>query len=525
MRVRLLVVLATGWVFMPIAQAQVRPEEAPELEAETGTETETEIETDVPVFSARAVTSRAPAPSLPAATSDFELAIGALRRVPRRTTESLLTLAPGLFLVNHAGEYHASTIYLRGFDAGEGQDLEVRVAGIPINEPSNAHGHGYADAHFVIPELVRSVRITEGAFAPEQSDFALAGTASYQLGVRTRGVRARGEIGSFRQRRVMLLWAPAGAEDGTFVGFDLRDSAGFGVQRASTSVALNAGYEHVASRELRVSVLGFAHFADFASAGVVREDDVLARRLPCPPDETSQFFCSPDPTQGGSSARTLLSASLTWTRPGTRLEQTIWGGYRRLRIRENFTGTLLDPRGDGLDEQVDTGTAGLRGRYVAEVRAFDDQAQQLELGWIARHDSGTTRAWRLRTGTDVPWGASFDDEIHVTHVGAHAAADVRFTPWLALRAGLRADAFAFSTIARDEPASDREGERVPARANGANSPSESAVASELRVPRPALVCHSSSAGSRATTRAPPARGGSAPAPTCPGARRSTTRST
>ena len=112
------------------------------------------------------------------AASDFDLEVGALRAVPRRSAQDYLTLAPGLVLSNHSGDEHAASIFLRGFDAGEGQDLETLVDGMPINEPSNAHGHGYADTQFVIPEVVLNVRVLEGPFDPRQGDFAVAGTAA-----------------------------------------------------------------------------------------------------------------------------------------------------------------------------------------------------------------------------------------------------------------------------------------------------------------------------------------------------------
>ena len=78
---------------------------------------------------------------------------------------------------------------------GEGEDLEVLVDGIPVNEPSNAHAHGYADTLFLIPEVVDRVHVLQGPFDPRQGDFAIAGTAGYELGVRERGLRIKGVLG------------------------------------------------------------------------------------------------------------------------------------------------------------------------------------------------------------------------------------------------------------------------------------------------------------------------------------------
>ena len=76
-------------------------------------------------------------------------------------------------------------------DAREGQDLELSVGGVPINESGNLHGNGYADTHFIIPELAASLRVIEGPFDPRQGNFAVAGSADYALGLQQRGVTSR----------------------------------------------------------------------------------------------------------------------------------------------------------------------------------------------------------------------------------------------------------------------------------------------------------------------------------------------
>lgn len=74
--------------------------------------------------------------------------------MPRDRAQNLLTLAPGILLTNHGGEGHTASMYQRGFDAGEGEDIELRVDEVPLNEVSNYHGHGYADVTFLMPEVV-----------------------------------------------------------------------------------------------------------------------------------------------------------------------------------------------------------------------------------------------------------------------------------------------------------------------------------------------------------------------------------
>ncbi|MCE7960580.1 MAG: Plug domain-containing protein, partial [Acidobacteria bacterium ACB2] len=108
--------------------------------------------------------------------------VGELQVVPRRSAADFLKLAPGILLTNEGGEGHPEQIFLRGFDAREGQDLELTVDGVPINELGNLHGNGFSDLNFLIPELVENLRVLEGPFDPRQGNFAVAGSADRTSG-------------------------------------------------------------------------------------------------------------------------------------------------------------------------------------------------------------------------------------------------------------------------------------------------------------------------------------------------------
>jgi hypothetical protein len=417
-----------------------------------------ELWDDAPAYGATAAIDLGAGERHDSAVSDFDFALGALRRVPRRSAEELVTLAPGVVLSNHSGIGHAAGLYLRGFDAGEGQDYELLVSGIPLNEPSNAHAHGYADSHFLIPELVQSIRVLEGPFDPRQGDFAVAGTAEYRLGVEHRGVALSGCYGSFNTWRTLVLYAPLEAEDGTFVAFDHEEGDGFGPNRAHQSTSAIGQYEHRAGH-LRWALLGASHALDFDSAGVVREDDVDAARLPCGADEDDQFFCVADPQQGGSASRHLLAGRVEWRAENTALTQQAWVGLRQTRFRENFTGALLDPQGDGLDEQYDATTLGLRGSLRMRGQ-LDDRDQHLEIGYLGRHDEGATRMWRLRLTGAAPYAVVFDEDLGLTNLAAYALGDVSPSEWLEITAGVRLDSFQFALVDRARETMDRAGPRL-----------------------------------------------------------------
>lgn len=443
-------------------------------------------------------TVRVEGPSVPrreAVTgSDFDLDPRRLRGVPRTNAEQMLTLAPGFFLSNAGGEGHPSGVFLRGFDAGVGQDIEYVVDGVPINEVSNAHNHGYADPLFVIPELVQRLRVTEGPFDPRQGDFAVAATAAYELGMAERGVVTSGSYGSFDTGRFLTMWGPPGHGPGTFVAADLRMGDGFGINRSHRAARVLAGFEHRLARGWSIDLLAAGYATRFDQAGVLRKDDFDARRIPgCGSGRDDQFFCTYDPNQGGASSRFLAVAEAVHHRAGRTFRQNLWVTRRTMRQRENFTGFITDvrpdgaaQRGDGVEQRYTVVTTGARGSYRMR-KDWRARPQELELGYGIRYDDGETIQRRLRFADGIPYATDFDNTLRVVDLGLYAASTVRPFDRLALDLGVRMDTYAFHVVARDLPASDRDGERETSEAHDAHGisvqPRASAVVEILRWPR------------------------------------------
>ncbi len=404
----------------------------------------------------------------PVAVSDFQISVGQLADVPRNSASDLLLLAPGVMLANHGGEGHAENIFIRGFDAGEGKDVEVRLDGVPLNEVSHAHGHGHADTYFIIPELVDALRVTEGPYDPAQGDFGVAGTVEYQLGLRRRGLTVSGSTGSFAARRLSLVWGPSESSEATFVGVLLRQGHGFGPNRAYANAGAMAQTELAVGEDAWLRLFGSSYAGRYSSAGVVRETDVVGGRMPCAPDADAQFFCLYDPNQGGATQRHILSAELrTRLGRGGRLVQQAFVVARQMRTRENFTGFLNDTppvgepqRGDNTEQAYRGATLGLRGRYTPGL-VLGGEARPLELGYVARFDDVSTRSRRLRDRGGAPYQTLFDNEVRTTNLGAYASLRLAPLSWLTLRGGLRVDTFLFGVEDLNRPASDRQGERIP----------------------------------------------------------------
>ena len=98
---------------------------------------------------------------------------------PVNSSQDLMRLVPGLFIAQHMGGGKAEQIFIRGFDADHGTDINVSVDGMPVNMVSHIHGQGYADLHFLIPETVSSFDYGKGPYYTGYGDLNTAGYLSY----------------------------------------------------------------------------------------------------------------------------------------------------------------------------------------------------------------------------------------------------------------------------------------------------------------------------------------------------------
>jgi hypothetical protein len=102
-----------------------------------------------------------------------------LNMQPIQSAQDLLRLVPGLFIAQHQGGGKAEQIFLRGFDADHGTDVSVFVDDMPVNLVSHAHGQGYADLHFLIPETLARYDFGKGPYYANRGDFTTAGYVAY----------------------------------------------------------------------------------------------------------------------------------------------------------------------------------------------------------------------------------------------------------------------------------------------------------------------------------------------------------
>ncbi len=391
------------------------------------------------------VTGRAHAPLRGA--SDYVLPIRELSRVPRKNASELLELAPGIFLTNEGGEGHAERVYLRGFDAREGQDVELSLDGVPVNESGNLHGNGFADLHFIIPELVHTLRVLEGPFDPHQGNYAVAGSADYQLGLEQRGLTLKYGRGSFGAERLLVTFGPPGASVHTLAGAELYRTGGFGQNRSARRASSMAEYEGTLGRSTSFRLAGTGYATSYHEAGLLRADDVASGR--------EGFFDTYDPHQGGNATRFQAMADLESRAGNFVLYQQLFAIRRTMRLRENFTGFLLDTqeaiqephgqRGDLFDLAVGETTYGLRGHARSQIDAFG-RPQELELGYFARGDHVDGTRQRIDAASNHPYETDTDLHSELADIGLYADVALRPFEKVTLRGGARSDLFSYDVL-------------------------------------------------------------------------------
>ena len=422
----------------PPAEIKREPEESPEPALEHSDAPKTEPPTEIRVVGRHAVPS--------AGVSDLRLDVGELARVPRKTATELLQLAPGIHLSKEHGEGHPERIYLRGFDAREGQDIELTVGGVPINESGNFHGNGFADTGFLIPELIHGLRVLEGPFDVRQGNYAVAGSADYETGLDQRGLTAKYTGGSYGTQRALALFAPA--EGATYAGVELYKTDGYGQNRDLRRGRAMAQYEGRLGDTGSFRISGAAYGVDYHSAGVLRQDDLEAGRV--------GFFDTYDTRQGGSGSRYHLAADLEQHSGNYHFGQQVFFIQRGLRLRENLTGFLLDTqsaiqsphgqRGDLLDLNVDETTYGARG-FAHTSFEFLGLKQDVELGYYARGDSTESHRQRV-DASSVPYKTDVNLRARLGDLGLYGEITLRPVRGVSLKAGARSDLFLFDVLDR-----------------------------------------------------------------------------
>lgn len=361
-----------------------------------------------------------------------------LQLAPGREGADVLRHAPGVYVARPEGDAVGHRIMLRGFDAEHGQDLELRVGGLPINLPSHIHGQGYADLGFLIGEVVDELRVTEGVSDPAQGDFAVAGSIDVRLGVRQRGWRLGASYGSFNAFRLLGMWAPEGEARETFGAVQYRRTDGFGTRRAGESASAIVQGVFGRSGAWRFRGLAIVHGARSELAGLVRQDDVDSGAVRL----LHAYSLSTAQAQSALNARVLVGLGAEYAADGGATGDVgIHFSYDTFNLQENFTGFDASGRGNLISQHNGTASVGLSARYRTEpYRPWSWARGTLELGLSGRVDI-IDQSQDLVDADDG--GLVFEQQVDASvasgDIGLFGDIDLGITEYVSLRIGARGD--------------------------------------------------------------------------------------
>ena len=297
---------------------------------------------------------------------------------PTLRTGEIMELIPGLIVSQHSGEGKANQYYLRGFNLDHGTDFATFVDGMPINSRSHAHGQGYTDLNFLIPELVSRIDYKKGTYYADEGDFASAGAGHISIFNTLLKGLASLTVGSYGYQRGLIANSTPVASGNLLYAIDVGHNNGpWDVPEKNRKAAGVLRYSQ-GQPDNGFSVTAMGYDAKWTSTDQIPEravDQGLINR-----------FGSLDPTDGGKTSR--YSLSLDWARRGdnTLTKFNAYAVQSKLNLISNFTFFLDDPdHGDQFSQTELRRTYGfdLSRTWFGKLGGFDTSNR---IGLQTRYD-------------------------------------------------------------------------------------------------------------------------------------------
>lgn len=355
---------------------------------------------------------------------------------PQGRPAQVLRLIPGFIAVEHSGGAgKADQYFLRGFDADHGTDVAFFSDGMPINLRSHAHGQGYTDLNFIIPETIEGLDVYKGAYLPEYGDFATAGAVDF----RTREVVKEGVVqsasGQFNTQRHLLMFSPTTdrvrsliAAEGYYTNGPFQQDNRYFRGNLLGKATMNP------SARSELSVTGTFHKSQWNASGEIP--------LRAVQDGSLDRFGAVDPSEGGRTMRSTGRLNYHYdTTSGGRIFANAYAQYYRFDLFTNFTFFQNDPiNGDGFQQADRRIMYGGDIGYKQTARWFDmDGAATVGVQTRVDHIHARLGPQVLRK----PLGSTSDSDITEASYAPFLKLEVQPTPWMRLAGGVRSEVFTF----------------------------------------------------------------------------------
>lgn len=359
---------------------------------------------------------------------------------PIVNSQEILRLVPGLFIGQHAGGGKAEQIFLRGFDLDHGTDIRLTVDGMPVNMVSHAHGQGYADLHFVIPELVEGADFKKGPYTTDKGNLATAGWVDFRTKTALDRSFVKLEAGQYNTYRAVagldLLGQRGRAKNQSAYlasEYSYSDSYFDNPQHFKRLNVVGKYHGHL-TPNTNLTLTGSTFWSKWNHSGQIPDRAVESGLI--------GWFGSIDPTEGGETSRTNVNAQLVTVTPKSHVikNQFFYSNYN-FELYSNFTFFRNDSiNGDQIRQKEHRNLFGYTGSYSAQTY-LGKSRWTTTLGAqyrqdITHHTELSHTKNRVETLNPVQFG-------NVNEINAAAYADelIQFSDHFSLNAGVRLDYF------------------------------------------------------------------------------------
>ncbi|MDB5243069.1 MAG: TonB-dependent receptor [Spirosoma sp.] len=376
---------------------------------------------------------------------------------PIVNSQEILRMVPGLFIGQHAGGGKAEQIFLRGFDLDHGTDIRLSIDGMPVNMVSHAHGQGYADMHFVIPELVEGVDFKKGPYNAEKGNLATAGWADFRTRTALDRSFVKLEVGQFDTYRAvagldLLSMARRSGKGDRASGRATNQSAYIASEYSYSNSyfdnpqhfnrlnVLGKYHGHVGDNT-NLTITGSTFYSQWNASGQVPDRAVESGLI--------GFNGSIDPNEGGQTSRTNANVQLITLTPRNHVikNQLFYSNYN-FELYSNFTFFKEDTvNGDQIRQKERRNLFGYNGSYSTQT-SVGRSNWTTTVGIQYRQDlTEGTELSHTKNQTKTLERKNFGN-INELNAGAYADELVQVTDRFTINAGVRVDYFRSQYIDR-----------------------------------------------------------------------------
>lgn len=367
---------------------------------------------------------------------------------PLNSAQEVLRAVPGLFIAQHAGGGKAEQIFLRGFDIDHGTDIAISVDGIPVNMVSHAHGQGYADLHFVVPELIQQVDFQKGTYRASNGNFATAGAVQFHTIDQLKNSFLKIEGGSFDTWRLAgaldLLPAKGTAKvSSAWIGGEGLFSNGyFDMPQDFKRINLMGKYRLMLNDRKILTLSASTFRSSWLASGQIPERAVAAGLI--------GRFGAIDPTEGGRTGRFNLQAELsTALTDHLMLYHQVFTSRYDFELYSNFTFFLRDPvNGDQIRQKENRHMGGTNNRLVYSFITPQGREWRTEVGIQLRYDDVRENELSYTAGRLQTLSVAALGDVQEINAAVYLDQTIELTDRLNLNAGLRFDQFHYSYFDR-----------------------------------------------------------------------------